>query len=625
MMESSVGIHNHTLCHLSGTDTESVVGGEPCGLHNLRAHQRVLRAPSLKMQGRSLSAREAKEITIFDYDAMDRPVHWVGSESTDALSPPYITEFTGRVKSMTLQQRPNGRILPQTPVDVLPFQHRSDSMFEQNNLYNNSSQHCTVPRRKISNPSPTTHFTMECGRYVANTHSGNSVDRMSPMQERQLHISDSPTYWTREEITPTWENAERVLSPVDHRRKNFSNRNNAEWRSTGAVDTHKMSVTSNTSPPMVPASGAFSASFDFGDEPSAMLRPTSQRSLSKSPSPNPARRSPPATTGRYSKSPNAGRRPRTPASIRTDSTTSESGTGATTAKTATGNSGGMSNLGVDNQVHESVSLNNLHKNNNGNAVGANLANRRSQARSTELNNKAQRNGAKTTSPNQATGKHSTGSKKLPPISNSSQQIIGYCMENARGDIAGRVLARMVHKRDDFAAFCAQLAPEQWMAFLSQFRDYLWDVVRNLQNTDRIRHISMAYGMSHVPRRALGFKADFFSIMADALTTECVFLDGAAHQPTEAIEAWSELANLMFSCIRDGYYEKVRYLRRNTQHCFNSMFSNSSDHSTDGSESLSAPQNGKAGSNNINLSPATAATTACISVSNNTGGQFKESY
>jgi hypothetical protein len=45
-------------------------------------------------------------------------------------------------------------------------------------------------------------------------------------------------------------------------------------------------------------------------------------------------------------------------------------------------------------------------------------------------------------------------------------------------------------------------------------------------------------------------------MANALTTECVFLDGAAHQPTEAIEAWSELVEIMFSSIRDGYYTKV---------------------------------------------------------------------
>jgi hypothetical protein len=68
---------------------------------------------------------------------------------------------------------------------------------------------------------------------------------------------------------------------------------------------------------------------------------------------------------------------------------------------------------------------------------------------------------------------------------------------------------------------------------------------------------MKFGSNQVERRALGFKADFFSCMADALITECVFLDGAAHQPTEAIEAWSELvSNHMFSNIRDGYYQRV---------------------------------------------------------------------
>jgi len=102
-----------------------------------------------------------------------------------------------------------------------------------------------------------------------------------------------------------------------------------------------------------------------------------------------------------------------------------------------------------------------------------------------------------------------------------------------------------------------------------------DVVKNLQNVEKIKEISMQFGRNQVSRRTQGFKADFFSIMADALITECVFLDGAAHQPTEAIEAWSELvSNHMFSNIRDGYYQQIRYLRRNT-HCFNSMFSNSS--------------------------------------------------
>lgn len=40
---------------------------------------------------------------------------------------------------------------------------------------------------------------------------------------------------------------------------------------------------------------------------------------------------------------------------------------------------------------------------------------------------------------------------------------------------------------------------------------------------------MNFGIAQVPRRSIGFKADYFAVMANALTTECVFLDGAAHQ------------------------------------------------------------------------------------------------
>lgn len=39
---------------------------------------------------------------------------------------------------------------------------------------------------------------------------------------------------------------------------------------------------------------------------------------------------------------------------------------------------------------------------------------------------------------------------------------------------------------------------------------------------------------------------------------------------------------MFSNVRDGYYQQIRFLRRNSQ-CFNAMFSQSSDQSTDGSD------------------------------------------
>uniref|UniRef100_A0AC34PUR5 Uncharacterized protein n=1 Tax=Panagrolaimus sp. JU765 TaxID=591449 RepID=A0AC34PUR5_9BILA len=173
-------------------------------------------------------------------------------------------------------------------------------------------------------------------------------------------------------------------------------------------------------------------------------------------------------------------------------------------------------------------------------------------------------------------------KKLAPISSSSQAIILYCMENSRGDIASRIITRMAHKRDDFASFCANMSPEQWNEFIGSLRTYLNDVVAHLQSSEKIREISMYFGINQVPRRSIGFKADYFAVMANSLTTECVFLDGAAHQPTEAIEAWAELVELMFSNVRDGYYQQIRYLRRNSQ-CFNAMFSQSSDQSTDGSD------------------------------------------
>lgn len=46
---------------------------------------------------------------------------------------------------------------------------------------------------------------------------------------------------------------------------------------------------------------------------------------------------------------------------------------------------------------------------------------------------------------------------------------------------------------------------------------------------KIKQISHEYGIEQAHKRSWGFKADFFSVLAEALTTECVFLDGAAHQ------------------------------------------------------------------------------------------------
>ncbi|MFH4983310.1 hypothetical protein AB6A40_010019 [Gnathostoma spinigerum] len=138
------------------------------------------------------------------------------------------------------------------------------------------------------------------------------------------------------------------------------------------------------------------------------------------------------------------------------------------------------------------------------------------------------------------------------------------MDQAKADIAVRIVQRMAHARDDFAQFCANLTKEQWQDIVDSLKNFLNDVVKNLNSTDKISQISHRFGMHQVPKRNFGFKADFFSLMANALTTECVFLDAAAHQPTEAIEAWAELVGLMFTNVRDGYYEQVRQLRRASQ-------------------------------------------------------------
>lgn len=63
------------------------------------------------------------------------------------------------------------------------------------------------------------------------------------------------------------------------------------------------------------------------------------------------------------------------------------------------------------------------------------------------------------------------------------------------------------------------------------------------------------------KRCWGFKADFFAAIADAVATEGVYLDLAAHDWTDVIESWIELVDMMLSAVRDGFYEQIRQVRR----------------------------------------------------------------
>lgn len=184
---------------------------------------------------------------------------------------------------------------------------------------------------------------------------------------------------------------------------------------------------------------------------------------------------------------------------------------------------------------------------------------------------------------------SVSTTKLPSISASSQSIILFCMDNARSDIALRIVQRMAHKRDDFAQFYANLSSEQSSDLVVTLKKFLNDIVQNIGSSEKIRGISSQYGAEQAHKRSWGFRADFFAVLADALTTECVFLDGAAHQPTETIEAWATLVELMFTHVRDGYYQQIRLLRKNLQNFSSpSNVSSQSDQSFDGDSSQIQP-------------------------------------
>uniref|UniRef100_A0A915E6U2 Uncharacterized protein n=1 Tax=Ditylenchus dipsaci TaxID=166011 RepID=A0A915E6U2_9BILA len=525
------------------------------------------RAPSLRLQGRSMSARDSREDTYY---------HATNNQGGLVAHTYDLLQSTGgmSLRPQSSQKLSAPRILPATPQQF--------------------SNNCQA--RSPPSLSPT---------------------RQQEPSSPQQGLSRSPSNSTRK--LPTVPAEEYLAMPEaveskDHlssKRKLFSHKLNGQWRSMGQNDSQMNSNVNNSNHQeglaAYPLSTA-SVSFDFSgtDHPSGSSK-SSGLPPSGNKTPSPRREHSPQAQGSKSA------RARASVTIRTDSTTSESGTLAT--------SNHLSVTGEGAKVHESLSLNNLTKDGSSscgsNAAGApgSLPRRAPKKRSpasnsTRTNSSSNVISSSNKSSRESPSSKSTSSIKRPiGISSASQQIIGYCMDNAKGDIAGRVVARMAHKRDDFAGFCTNLSPENWLAFLNQFREYLMEVVKNLQRVEKDQRSINEIWVQPSSQTSSWIQADFFSIMADALITECVFLDGATHQPTEAIEAWSELVSgHMFSNIRDGYYQQIRYLRRNTQ-CFSSMFSHSSDQSTEGVDVPAAPANCNSTANGSN-------STSCISVPNN---------
>ncbi|KAF7632137.1 hypothetical protein Mgra_00008449 [Meloidogyne graminicola] len=152
-----------------------------------------------------------------------------------------------------------------------------------------------------------------------------------------------------------------------------------------------------------------------------------------------------------------------------------------------------------------------------------------------------------------------------PISASGREIIQLCFEQPHKDIGARICSRLLEKRPDFRNFVYSMGKERWLQMTSRLRQFLDNVVRRVDNVEAVEKLARKYGEEHVELKCYGFKPDFWVSLADAMTVECVILDQATHQPSDTINAWSLLVSLMFSAVRDGYYQAMRAQRISQRH------------------------------------------------------------
>ncbi|CEF64995.1 Globin-like domain and Globin, structural domain-containing protein [Strongyloides ratti] len=156
---------------------------------------------------------------------------------------------------------------------------------------------------------------------------------------------------------------------------------------------------------------------------------------------------------------------------------------------------------------------------------------------------------------------SENEKKKPILTGPQRQIVKYCMDNAKEDLGERILRRIVEKSLDFRFYLEALNRTDRFELGESIKKFIHSTVLSINDSDNIQHLAEEFGSKFVAHRSFGFKPDFFAVTANAVTTECVFLDAAVHQATETLTAWSVLTSFCFSSVRDGYYGELRRQRR----------------------------------------------------------------
>ncbi|CAD5229887.1 unnamed protein product [Bursaphelenchus okinawaensis] len=151
-----------------------------------------------------------------------------------------------------------------------------------------------------------------------------------------------------------------------------------------------------------------------------------------------------------------------------------------------------------------------------------------------------------------------------PLSPNHREILRTCFENPHLDLGNRICSRVFERRPDYQKFIANVGKDKWPLITTNLQNYLEEVVIAVDNIETVQRLSRRYGEEHVALKQYGFKPDIWVSLADACTVECVILDMASHAPTDTVAAWSQFVSVMFSSIRDGYYNALRAQRMSTR-------------------------------------------------------------
>uniref|UniRef100_A0A914VS99 Uncharacterized protein n=1 Tax=Plectus sambesii TaxID=2011161 RepID=A0A914VS99_9BILA len=136
-----------------------------------------------------------------------------------------------------------------------------------------------------------------------------------------------------------------------------------------------------------------------------------------------------------------------------------------------------------------------------------------------------------------------------------------CFKQSRQELGSKIFERACLKRADFRGFVTLIGEERMHEMCEALRTYLQSVVEHIENNIKVAELSTDYGATFVPLTPFGFKADFFALIANCITAECVQLDGTLHHKSDTFLAWSNLTAIMFSSVRDGYYASMRRQRK----------------------------------------------------------------